>query len=247
MSRALFVVAALLIPAEASAQSELSVRTIEADIVVRSPSIPCQIPGLVMSIGISLKIPAGVEAATERCQDGKGPVKVTGRTPLRGMTVREAMDTLVRADPRYRWVESDGVIVLRPIEAWEKRDHFLHQSVSQFALKDEDVEGALAVVVTALRSGQVPANEASTDHTPHADHRFSVTLGATSIYEALNAIVKAHGELVWQVSYCQPPTVLEHASIGFFFLQGTGLGGFSHRIIFSRRQDGTTYDPCPPR
>jgi hypothetical protein len=119
--------------------------------------------------------------------------------------------------------------------------------VSQFTVKDDDVEGALAVVVTALRSGQVPANQVSTEHTPHADHRFSVTLGATSIYEALNAIVKAHGELVWQVSYCQPPTVLEHASIGFLLLQGTGSGGYSHRVIFSRRPDGTTYDPCPPR
>jgi hypothetical protein len=191
VSRAFFIVAALLFPAAASAQSELSLRTIEEDIVLRSPSIPCQIPGLVMSIGISLKVPAGVEAAPEICRDEKGPVKVTGRQPLRGMTVREAMDTLVRADPRYRWVESDGVIVMRPIEAWDNRDHFLNRSVSEFAFSNEDIAGALAAVMTAIGPSRFTAGP------PHLGRPFSVKLGATSIYEALNAIVKAHGEVAF--------------------------------------------------
>ena len=195
MKRVFLVVAALLAPTVAPGQSELTSRTIEEDIVVRLPSIPCQIPSLVVLIATALKIPAGVEAVPERCPDGKAPpVKATGR-PLRGMTVREAMDTLVQVDPRYRWVESGGVIVLRPAEAWESADHFLHRSVSRFAFDDEDMMGALAGVLTALGPYDVPGGQTPGGSTPLANHRFSVKLGATSIYEALNAIVKAHGEL----------------------------------------------------
>jgi hypothetical protein len=240
MSRTAILIAALLVPAVTLAQSESISRTIEHDIVIRSP-FPCQIPGLFILIAMELKVPAGVEGVPEQCPDGTAPVKVTGRTSLRGMTVREALDTLVRFDPRYRWGESDGVIVLRPIAAWENRDHFLHGSVPEFVVSNDDIAGALAAVLTALGPWRVPGGW----QTPHDDRRFSVTLGATSIYEALNAIVKAHGEVAWRVSYCQPPTLLEHATIGFFGVDGTtGNWALSHHPVFLRRPGGTTYDAC---
>jgi hypothetical protein len=241
MSRTVILIAALLVPAESLAQSESMSRTIEHDIVIRTPSFPCQIPGLFVLIVMELKVPAGAEGVPERCPDGRGPVKVTGRTSLRGMTLRGALDTLVRFDPRYRWVESDGVIVLRPIAAWENRDHFLHGSVPEFVVSNDDIAGALAAVLTALGPWRVPGGW----QTPHDDRRFSVTLGATSIYEALNAIVKAHGEVAWRVSYCQPPTQLQNATIGFLGLYGPGGWGISHHPVFLRRPDGTTYDACP--
>jgi hypothetical protein len=156
------------------------------------------------------------------------------------MTGREALDALVGLDPRYRWSETDGVIVLRPIDAWENRDHFLHRSASSFAFADENIKGALAALKSALGPLQIPSVDLL-GPTPLAERRFSVSLGATSAYEALNAIVRSHGDLAWIVGYCQPSVSYEHSLLSLVTFDGSGTGW---RGAYARRSDGTTYDPC---
>jgi hypothetical protein len=45
----------------------------------------------------------------------------------------------------------------------------------------------------------------------------------TSIYEALNQVVRAHGALVWQLSYCRAPGRQELSEIMFRTFDGSGL------------------------
>ena len=40
------------------------------------------------------------------------------RISLAGKTVREALDTIVAIDPRYRWVDVHGVPIVRPWASW---------------------------------------------------------------------------------------------------------------------------------
>ena len=223
MSR-LGLVAAFLLPTFASAQSTLTSRTIDENVMVRLPYGPCQIPNLVLRIAQVLRVPAGAEGVPERCPGPDHPLPpATGFQSLRGMTGREALDALVQLDPRYRWVESDGVIVVRPIEAWENRDHFLHRSASSFTFANENINHAVAALKSALGPLQIPSVDVL-GASPLAERRFSVSLGATSAYEALNAIVRSHGELAWIVGYCQPPVSYEHSLLSLVTFDGSGTG-----------------------
>ena len=49
----------------------------------------------------------------------------------------------------HRWMESNGVVVMRPVEAWSDPRHFLHRTIS-LVVDDQTVVGALAAVRTAL-------------------------------------------------------------------------------------------------
>jgi len=40
-----------------------------------------------------------------------------------GQQSLEAFDRLVSLDPRYRWVESEGVVIFRPLNAWTDPCH----------------------------------------------------------------------------------------------------------------------------
>jgi len=144
MSRAFLVVAALLVPAAVLAQPALTSRTIDEHVRVRLPLAPCQIPNIVVRIAEVLKVPAGAEAVPEHCPDPLHPEPpMTSSESLIGMTLRDALDAVVRLDPRYRWVESDGVIVVRPIAAWDSRDCLPQASYenSLFTLMTFDLRG----------------------------------------------------------------------------------------------------------
>jgi hypothetical protein len=203
MSRAAWLVAVWLVCTPVAAQSTIDYRTIDADITLRLPSFPCQIPSAALQIARSLGLPGGVEGLPERCPHPRAPPpNVSERLSLGGMTAREAMDALVRIDSHYRWVESGGVLVLRPVDAWDGANHFLHRTVASFGFSDANVNGAVSAVQKALGPWRFAPAERPT--TEFGARRFSLTLGATSILEALSAVVRAHGALSWHVTYCQP-------------------------------------------
>ena len=66
---------------------------------------------------------------------------------------------------------------------------------------------------------------------------------ATSVLEALNASVRAHGSMWWEVRYCQPAARYEYASIGFNTFDGSGLRGHAA----TRGDDGKMFDACRAR
>ena len=59
------------------------------------------------------------------------------------MTVGDALKKLSALDPRYRWIESDGVIVVRPIAAWSDPKNVLNYQTESFVLKDATLGDAL--------------------------------------------------------------------------------------------------------
>jgi hypothetical protein len=235
-SALLFCLAAL--PARPHASVE---RFIEEDIRVGLPLVPCALPAAAWRIARSVGVPLGLELIAESCRlEAKPKRDADEQLILTGLTAREAFDRLQHMDPRYRWIESDGVLVIRPTEAWDDRDHFLHRTVTSFTVNDRNMAGALDAVRSALGPERVTMGEQFPGTTRGGAKRFSISLGATSILEALNAVVRTHGALSWRITYCRPPARYEHATVEFLAHDGSGIGGRA----FPRREDGTSYDPC---
>ena len=162
------------------------------------------------------------------------------RSVLTGMSVTRAFDRLVELDERYVWSEADGVLVLRPGVTWFDSNHFLNRRIPQFRVKDGRMWAAMDAVHSALSGARGPADEVWPAGTPQSDRRFSVSLGTTTVIDALNAVVRAHGSLRWAVEYCKPQALFEYATVRLNTFDGGGIG----RHSATRRDDGTWSDAC---
>jgi hypothetical protein len=237
--------AIISVQVSASAGQQPLERVIGESIRISMPVTECVAPSIVVRISRALEIPAGVEFFAERCRTHP-PDPLAEEIELNGLTVREAFDKLVSIDPRYRWLESEGVVIFRPLAAWTDPNHFLNRPIPDFRVTDVGIARAFATVQAALGARIVPSRP-DLDlpaRTPQGNQHVSVNLGTTSAFEALNGIVRAHGSMQWRVAYCQPEPRLEFAEFGYFTFDGTGGG---QRSLFPRDEKGKTYDPCARR
>jgi hypothetical protein len=217
---------------------------IEEDVSIFVPLPRCAVPGVAARISRIILTPAGIEYAPESCSEMQRIAPDAKKVTLEGLTARQALDRLVQLDSRYHWVETDGVIVLRPLEAWADASHFLHRTSTSFHLDAGNYAGALHAVQSALSGNSSSANGGELGgRTPQGSAPISVHLDrAVSAYEALNTIVRTHGALQWRVTYCLREARHEYATMWLETFDGSGLG--SHRAAL---ENGKGYDACRPR
>jgi hypothetical protein len=175
---------------------------------VLTPPLPYWSEGSVLSVGRAAGIVVGFEAvagvkhvgevATEQIA---ADIKTRRRIALAGKTVREALDTIVAIDPRYRWLDVNGVPVVRPWASWTDPRHPLNQVVAPIVWPEIDLATALSKVSALVSgtdtSGPVPGSGRGPV--------FAVrTAGPIAVMELLNAIGVAHGgPVAWHMRhYC---------------------------------------------
>jgi hypothetical protein len=230
---------ATLLAREQNASLPVRERIITRNFLTRIPPHPCGVPSVIPFIAGSVEAVSGIEYVAGPLT---GPSPCDWRKPLPppieeinllGMTVEETLNTLVKIDPRYAWQESGGVIMLRPVDAWVDDKHFLHESIGPIEFENKPFTTALDRLQPIIGRPSEGRVEQFVGHTPHGWHEFSVRLPVMSAFEALNAIVRAHGNLHWDVTYCNPERRRENAIL---FLRTTDLSGH-----------GTPHRNCTPR
>jgi hypothetical protein len=227
--------------ATSPAQAPVIDLIIDEDVRVRLPLLPCTVPQVAIRVAESLAVPLGLELVPQPCAEkGKKYPDREDEVILTGMSVSRAFDRLVELDERYVWSESDGVLILRPGVTWFDASHFLNRKIPRFSVKDGRMWAALDAVHTVLNGARGPADEVWPAQTPQSDRRFSVSLGATAVVDALNAVVRTHGALRWTVEYCKPRALFEYAWVRLNTFDGGGIG----RHSATQRDDGTWSDAC---
>jgi hypothetical protein len=175
-------------------------RIVDTDFELSLPVHACSVPTMVGLIAKRHRVPAGIEFPTEACpaSQARGATRPASVVSLGGLTVREALNKLVEADRRFRWVESNGLALVRPVAAWGDEKNVLNFTSTAFEVKDANLDQAMSAVVSALQSRPrdavgdgVRSNQGS--------KLLSVKTGPTSVGEALDAIIRAHGEGWWEV------------------------------------------------
>ena len=158
------------------------------------------------------------------------------------MTLGEALGRLMQLDPRYSLTEAGGVLLIRPIAAWNDRRNFLNRTFAGLNLEDQRMGDALDAIQAEMQ-GRRPGRRTELPYsTPEGDRRFSVTTGATSVLGALNATAREHGALGWVVKYCQPQPLYEFAEISLW----TFDRGNRSTVGVAQGPDGKWYLPCMP-
>lgn len=174
-------------------------RTIDTDLEVPLPIHACSVPDAVTGLARQLHFLAGVEYLPGACSRLYRPARSPERLNLRGLSVADALEKLVALDPRYRWLDSDGVIVMRPVDAWSDATNPLNFQTSSFILEQTTLGSALHAVAAALDPRLRMDGEIFASRTEQGSRLFSVKTGPTSAGGAIDAIVRAHGDMWWEM------------------------------------------------
>jgi hypothetical protein len=182
---------------------------------VLSPPLPDWSDGAALSVARAAGIVVGFEASPEVKEIGATPrevaaqIKSRQRVSLAGKSVREALDTIVAIDPRYRWVDVHGVPVVRPWAAWTDPRNPLNQVVASISWANIDLATAVSNVSALVSRQEISGTVPGSGRGPV----FSIQTGPTAILELLNSIGLAHGGGVsWSMrqhcsSITDPPAI----------------------------------------
>ena len=175
---------------------------------VLAPPIPTFSDEAVLQVGAAAGVVVGFEAAPEvermlvpLTEERRAEIASRRKIPLPGKTVRQALDTIVAMDQRYRWIDVHGVPVVRPWASWVDSKHLLNQVVGAVDWPETNLSKALLDIET-LMTGTVSAGPI-----PGADRApfFHLRTGPIAIMELLNAAAMAHSRAAWQVRHrCSP-------------------------------------------
>jgi hypothetical protein len=175
----------------------------------------------IATLGFAASIPMGFETA--------GPTAFTFlEIAATGKTVREALDALTAADPRYTWRDDDGVILVHP-RLNNPVESLLNSQVGPLRLDGIDAQDAFVLLRRLLG---LPGDFVSG---PGDTKRFSVDVSeGSTLRQLLNAIVHAHGSLAWaiQETTVPPPAGLSGYSLLLYAgPSGIGVGIPDHGLV----------------
>jgi len=173
-------------------------RIVDNDFEVRLPLHACSVPATVGQIVKRHQVPAGIEYLPESCPPTSPRGASTPSVSLAGMTVAAALDKLTELDPRFRWVESNGLAVVRPVSAWGDAKNVLNFTSASFAVDKVNLDVAMSAIVSGLQEKPREAKGEGV-RTNQGSKPLSVKTGPTSVGGALDAIVRAHGDGWWEV------------------------------------------------
>ena len=156
-------------------------------------------------IAESARVPVVFEASRLHHRD---PATMLQRLDLDGLTVRDALDLLVAEDPRYRWEEHDGTVVIRPNGVLADPTDALNQRIAGMHGDRLRLENVLARVTAAVLGTGAP----TTLPAAMSSQEFGLDAPGGTVLDLLAAAARAHGGVMWSV----PAGT-----------QGPDLGGFS--------------------
>ncbi len=144
----------------------------------------------------------GGEARVEGCAEA--PQKSIG---IRGTTLREALDSITAADPRYRWEVHEGVVNLVPAEGLPA---LLRLRIAEFDSKDAaytQTAEAYLFGLPEVRNGAAKlgltqvfccgALSSVSPGPPTPQKPLNVLLKNVTVQDALNALVRINKRGVW--------------------------------------------------
>jgi len=194
-----------------NAQSQFDLdKQVSGDIRITSPSAlpPCDAGAAVIQLSIRLNVLVGLES-TPDCwlPPTIRPVTADAET-LTGVTARMAFDHVIAQMPQYSWREMNGVIVVRPKEAWKMPLNVLNRPSGGFEANGERLDDVFRSVV------QVPRSRDVENPTRDIDRPVTVKFAGGTMLEALNALLRSRQDGQWQVGYARAdkPTIVIRSS-----------------------------------
>jgi hypothetical protein len=162
---------------------------------------PCDIGVPLHQIAHQAHLLYGFENRTDCRPSRLASDPVPGHSALAAASARDALDRLTALAPDFRWKQIDGVIVVRPSAAWSDRHDVLTLPVAAFSVPQLPLDDALHRL---LESASPPIMQDHEDTRPRGrriDSAVSVSFGGGPLLSALNTLVAARGDAMWQLGF----------------------------------------------
>jgi hypothetical protein len=139
---------------------------------------------------------------------------------LSGKRVGDALRALIELHPEYAWRRANGVIHVRPQTALADRNHFLNEMAAPLELTEAlPLQAAFEVhrvfVPDCIVNHPIYTEERDKfleNELPAMRQPVTLSFGGGRVIDLLDAIIKAHGSLSWNVTYQIPPERLHDAT-----------------------------------
>jgi hypothetical protein len=149
------------------------------------------------------------------------------KVELGNVSVRVAIESLVKHLPEYRVSFSDGLVDLYSPRARRNRSNILNMTMAHFQVSRVDALEAShrlwGEVFVRLHPGQGFAGHVPYGALAPSDPRVTLNLENRKVYEILNAIVAADGEAMWLVQH--PPRGLSYFEGNLWYVYNLNPAG----------------------
>jgi hypothetical protein len=177
-----------------------ALQSVESRQISETVRLPANIPlqGAIKFISMTAHIPAGFEfiGRPTTLEGGYSAEKMD----FTGLTVADAVSMAIGHDPRYAARFLDGVLVVRPLDAWNhESDALLDRRVSSFAVTNGTLSDVLEALREAVRGAAAPLPPLPPKLQLPPTPSITVNLKSTTVLGVLNAVARAHGSLMWEV------------------------------------------------
>ena len=189
-------------------------------------------------------VPHGIEFALKESDPAdldlaRRPVRTMR---LNGLRLRNALDAIVREDPRYDWQEVNGQIIVRV--ATLPGSSALDSRIERFAVSEATLTEALAALALTLNPNRakptvgtfgvslevLPASNAPATTQRGDPLRASFSVEDATLLDILQALCRRYRSSSWSVQYAEAAAGPEHATIGLF-------GGATGAFVLSEEAD----------
>ena len=184
--------------AETARSYRLSDRVIDPSCFCRIYRERPNILRVLEDIGQVADLAMGIETVPDPVPD-RSPRRYPDYVWYAGMTVGEALDLAVALDGnRYQWLETRDMIIVRPVFAWMDNEHYLTEVRGSFVLEDQ----LLYEAMWEMEGFFDPEFQSLYPHPFYvSDVGMTFALAGATLFDALNAVVKVHGDAYWTISY----------------------------------------------
>lgn len=182
----------------------------------------CDVGGVIDQIARACRMATGFENLPQCPGNHRWIPAPVEQKWFTGMTVRQVLDQVVAATGRFRWKQVNGVVTVRPNEAWDDPANVLNLPTEEFTASAVSMDSAVDMLTKATKPPVIMKGQTLPHPTRDIDRPFSVSCRSATMMEALNDLVSAHGAANWQLGYMERPALV----VSGFELSGGLDGGY---------------------
>ena len=180
----------------------------------------------------TLRRPCAIETVSEPSANivSKNPIQF-----LRDTSPRKILDAIIRRYPGHHWLIRDGILAMEP----NKRigEDLLARKLGYVSIHKRESEYAAKSV---LRQARIDPAPIMMDMMGQAFNRIDLELRNVTVRQALDAIAKTDGQVMWEFSPITNTSSKPGCNaIGYFFLRSWG----PHNTVIADHED--RFGRCP--
>jgi hypothetical protein len=116
-------------------------------------------------------------------------------------SARQLLNELTTLVPQFAWREMNGIVVVRPRDAWESSADPLNQAIGSLDFRESSLENVVEAIVNSTTSLRVLPQSRLIPPPAWSTRPLTMRFQGGTVLEALITLASTQGDLTWQLGY----------------------------------------------